>query len=107
VSKAGGGCNIWLDGRDNVSFGKYRSVSTESRMEANKGTKCCYFSGSFGREIDDISIGYVAKFQVWRWTVESRSSDYGTTLVHECVYARKTNNGRVEGSRKLKRNHIR
>ena len=63
--------------------------------------------GNFNIGIDDISIGYVAKFQVWRWTVECRSSDYVTRLVHECVYARKTCSGKVEGSRKLKRSHNR
>ncbi len=90
-----------------MRFGKYRSVRNESRMEAGRGTLCCCFSGSFGRGIDDISIGYVVKFQVWRWNVESKSYDYGTRLVHECVYARKIGSGRVEGSRKLKRSHIR
>ncbi len=96
-----------MDGRDTVRFGKYRSVSNESRMGGSKWTKWSCFSGSFDRGIDDISIGYMAKFQVWRWTVESRSYDYGTRLVHGCVYARKTCSGRVEGSRKLKMSRIR
>ena len=107
VSEARGGCGSCMDGRDTVRFGKYRSVSNESRMGAGRGTKCSYFSGSFGKRIYDISIGYEAKFQVWRWNAESRSSDDGTRFVHGCVYALKTGNDKVEGSRKLKRSHIR
>jgi hypothetical protein len=88
VSEARGGSGNCLDGRDTVRFGKYRSVSNESRTEASRGTKCCCFSGSFGRGIDDISIEYVAKLQVWMWTVESRSSDYGTYEVGARVRVR-------------------
>jgi hypothetical protein len=105
--EAGGGCGSSVNGGGTVIFRKYRSVSNESRMEAGRGIKCCCFSGSFGRGIDDISIGYVAKFQVWRWTLEYRSPDNGMMLSYGCVYARKTCSAKIEGSRKLKRSHTR
>ncbi len=57
--------------------------------------------------IDDILIGYLPEFQVWRWSVEYRSPDNGTMLSYGCVYARKTCSAKIERSRKLKRSHTR
>ncbi len=88
-------------------FGHHRSVSNESRMGTRRGTKRSCFSGSFGRIRDAISIGDLAKFQVRRWTVESKSPDDGTRMLHGCVYERKTGSGRVEGIGKLIRSHSR
>jgi hypothetical protein len=52
-----------------------------------------------------MAIGYLAKFQVLRWTVESRSPEDGTRVSHGRAYARKTGGGRVEVIGKLKRSH--
>jgi len=72
-----------------------------------EGLNGVVFSGSFGRIRDAIAIGYLAKFQVRRWTIESKSPDNGTRMLHGCAYARKASSGRVDGIGKLKRGHIR
>ena len=88
-------------------FWYHRSVSNESIMGTGRGTKRSCFFSSFHRVRDAISIGDLAEFQVRRWTVESKSPDDVKRMLHGCVFARKTDSGRVEGIGKLRRSHSR